>query len=425
MLTYSIRVHSVRIRAICIIAPLTVQKYIKSNLLEKYDVIIIGAGAAGLMCAATAGYRNRRVLILDHANKMAKKVLMSGGGRCNFTNLDVTPENFISNNPHFCKSALSRYTQWEFIQLVEKYGIDYYEKSLGQLFCKKSSKLIRDLLLSECQKAGVKIQLKTHINKIDTQPNTPYLLQTSMGTLGCNSLVIATGGLSIPTMGASGFGYTIAEQFGHQIISTKAGLTPLVFPQKTQSDFEALAGNSIMVEVTCNKVSFKESMLFTHKGLSGPAILQISSYWSKGKPIEINLLPHLDVTNWIESNKKKRPEIHLKTLFATEFSQSVSTYFIALLNTNVKLKQLEQHSISQIADFLQHWHIYPSDVEGYRVAEVTTGGVDTHEISSKTFESQRQPGLYFIGEVLDVTGHLGGFNFQWAWSSGYAAGQYI
>ncbi len=402
---------------------------------EKYDVIIIGAGAAGLMCAATAAFRGRKVLVLDHANKAAKKVLMSGGGRCNFTNLTVESENFICSNPHFCKSALNRYTQWDFITLVEKYQVEYYDKTSGQLFCTKSSRDIRDLLLAECQKSGARVQLKTAINKISVNADSTFTLQTIGNSYLCSSLVVATGGLSIPTMGASGFGYSIAQQFGHQLITTNAGLSPLTFNSKILNQFKALAGNSLIAEVSCEHNSFTGSILFTHKGLSGPAILQISSYWSKGKPLKINLLPDLDVLSWLQSNKQDRPDINLKTLLSTQFSQSISAFLVAQLNnvlfngtsseSNIKLKQIEHKMINQIAGFLQNWVVYPDDLEGYRVAEVTTGGIATDEISSKTFESQRQRGLYFIGEVLDVTGQLGGFNFQWAWSSGHAAGEHV
>lgn len=392
---------------------------------ENFQVIIIGAGAAGLMCAAVAAQRGKKVIVLDHANKMAKKVLMSGGGRCNFTNYYIDPNNFISHNPHFCKSALSRYTQWDFISLVEKHNIEYYEKSLGQLFCKKSSREIRDLLLNECQSVGAKIQLKCTIESISASEKGGFNLTTTIGKLDCQSLVIATGGLSIPTMGATGFGYDIAKQFGHKVYPTRAGLTPLTFSTKTQTKFASLAGNSVNVEVTCNQVSFREAMLFTHKGLSGPAILQISSYWQKGDSISINLLPSQDVKEWLEVSCKQRAEITLKTLLSTQFSQSVAAFLVSELAINCKLKQLSHQQKEQVVQQLTQWTVYPSDVEGYKVAEVTLGGVDTNEISSKTFESQRQPGLYFIGEVLDVTGHLGGYNFQWAWASGYAAGSYV
>lgn len=397
---------------------------------KSYQVVVIGAGAAGLMCGATAAYRGRKVLVIDHANKMAKKVLMSGGGRCNFTNLYVEPDNFLSNNTHFCKSALSRYTQWDFINLVEKYGIEYYEKTLGQLFCKTSSKEIRDLLQRECQQSGAQIQLKCSVESIEPigQPNetgSQFKLLTSRGEILTDSLVIATGGLSIPTMGATGFGYKVAEQFGHKVFPTRAGLTPLTFSGKQLEEFKSLAGNSIKTIVCCNGSAFKEAILFTHKGLSGPAILQISNYWLPGDPLHINLMPGEDIGHWLSEQKSSQPELSLKNCLAKQFSQSIANYFCDQLKLYCKLKQLDHQQFDKVVEFLSNWTIYPSGLEGYKVAEVTLGGVDTAEVSSKTFESQRQTGLYFIGEVLDVTGHLGGFNFQWAWASGYAAGQYV
>ncbi len=388
------------------------------------SVIVIGAGAAGLMCAARAATRGRDVIVLDRANKSAKKILMSGGGRCNFTNLHVEPENFISNNPHFCKSALSRYSQWDFIDLVERHEIDYYEKSLGQLFCKHSSKDIRDLLLNLCQSRGVSIQLKCTINTVESSQEG-FTLLTDLGAYQCESLVVASGGLSIPRMGASGLGYAIAQQFGHRIFETRAGLSPFLFEGKRLTDFRALAGNSIQVQVSCNGVSFTEAMLFTHKGLSGPSILQISNYWKLGDSILINLMPKIFIKDWLAEQIQNRPEITLKTLLATQFSQAIASFFVAQLALNVKLKQITHEQCRQIESFLGGWRLYPSGLEGYAVAEVTLGGVDTREVSSKTFESKRHKGLYFIGEVLDVTGQLGGYNFQWAWASGDAAGKYV
>ena len=392
---------------------------------NQFEVIIIGAGAAGLMCASTAASRGKSVLVLDHANKMAKKVLMSGGGRCNFTNLYVEPDNFISQNPHFCKSALSRYTQWDFITLVEKYEIPYFEKEAGQLFCERSSKDIRDLLLSECQKSGARIQLKCDINEVADLENGHFVLTTSLGKYTCESLVIATGGLSIPTMGATGFGYEVATKYAHKVFPTSAGLTPLLFDGKHKSSFSQLSGNSFEALVSCNGQSFKGAILFTHKGLSGPSILQISNYWRKGDPLSICWLPDLDVQEWLYDSVKERPDLKLKNLLATKFSNSISEFIVNYLNLDKKLKHLDHKQINGVVDFLADWTVYPSDVEGYRVAEVTLGGVDTAKISSKTFESLNRKGLYFIGEVLDVTGHLGGFNFQWAWASGNAAGESV
>lgn len=397
---------------------------------KEFQVIIIGAGAAGLMCAITAAKRGRKVLLLDHANKLGKKILMSGGGRCNFTNYSIETENYLCSNPHFCKSALSRYNQWNFIELVEQYEIKYYDKGLGQLFCEKSAKEIRDLLVDQCQQNSVQIQLKTSIEKITSQlqpqaAQNHFVLETTTGKFSCESVVIATGGLSIPTMGATGFGYEIAKQFNHNILPTRPALSPFTFEKKWLEKTKALPGNSIDVIVSCSGQSFPEAMLFTHKGLSGPAILQISSYWKPGQAISINLLPHLDVANWLAENKRSRAEIQLKTLFASQFSQAIAEFLCSEIGINQKLKQLEIAELSKIEKLLTDWTVYPAGLEGYRVAEVTLGGIDTNEISSKTFESAKQKNLYFIGEVLDVTGHLGGYNFQWAWSSGHAAGSYV
>jgi predicted Rossmann fold flavoprotein len=391
-----------------------------------YSVIVIGAGAAGLMCAITAAQRGKKVLILDHANKVGKKILMSGGGRCNFTNYSIEPENYLSDNPHFCKSALSRYNQWQFIELVEKYQIDYYDKGLGQLFCKNSSKDIRDLLLNECQEYSVDIRLKTSILKINKNSDAKtFSVKTDSQDYQCSSLVIATGGLSIPTMGATGFGYQIAEQFGHKIKPTAPALSPLTFEKRWLQKTESLPGNSLDVLVSCNGQSFREALLFTHKGLSGPAILQISSYWTAGLPIVLNVLPHLDVRHWLNENKRNRSEIQLKTLLSNEFSQSLASFFCNEFDWHFKLKQIDEPTMERIIKTLTEWTIFPSGLEGYRVAEVTIGGIDTDQISSKSFESGLCDNLFFIGEVLDVTGHLGGYNFQWAWASGFAAGKYV
>ena len=392
---------------------------------NSYQVIIIGAGAAGLMCAITAAKNGKKVLLLDHANKIGKKILMSGGGRCNFTNYSIEPENFLCSNPHFCKSALSRYTQWEFIELVEQYSIDYYDKGLGQLFCRQSSKQIRNMLVSECEKYEAFIQLETKVLSIAVNSNSQFNLMTNLGEYSADSLVIATGGLSIPTMGATSFGYEIAKQFGHTVFPTRPALTPLTFDRKWLQKTSTLPGNSILVEVSCDEQIFREALLFTHKGLSGPAILQISNYWQPGQSISINLLPDLDILNWLETNMKERPDINLKTLLASQFSQSVSEFFCDQLKLNNKLKQLEKNELEKISNFLSSWVLFPAGYEGYKVAEVTMGGIDTDQISSKTFESTQQKGLFFIGEVLDVTGHLGGYNFQWAWASGNAAGNAV
>lgn len=410
---------------------------------SEYQVIIIGAGAAGLMCGISAAKQGRKVIILDHANKVGKKILMSGGGRCNFTNYSIEPENYLCQNSHFCKSALSRYTQWDFIGLVDEYQIDYYDKGQGQLFCRKSSKDIRDMLVAECQKYKVRIQLKTKVSQIkaltaverhqDFKTNgvqnsishNRFSLSTDQENFLCESVVIATGGLSIPTMGASDFGYKIAKQFEHTLIETRPALSPLTLDQKWQKKANQLPGNSLRARVTCGNQSFTDDMLFTHKGLSGPVVLQISSYWTKGIPIHIDLLPEISVLEWLEDAKQSRKEIQLKTLLSQHFSQSVSEFLCNEIGLNPKLKHIEQAEMLKVVRTLTNLTIYPVEYEGYRVAEVTYGGVNTDEVSSKTLESAKQPGLYLIGEVLDVTGHLGGYNFQWAWASGHAAGKYV
>ncbi|TBU87646.1 NAD(P)/FAD-dependent oxidoreductase [Phytopseudomonas dryadis] len=390
------------------------------------QVVIIGAGAAGLMCALSAAARGRQVLLLDHANKAGKKILMSGGGRCNFTNLYCEPGNFLSHNPHFCKSALARFTQWDFIALVAKHGVPYHEKKLGQLFCDNKSSDILGLLLAECDEAGVELRLATSVTTIERLPDG-YRLQTSAGTLSCQSLVIATGGLSIPTLGASGFGYQVARQFGHNLLPTRAGLVPftLTDPQ-LKSLCSELSGTSVEdCRVSCNGQSFVENILFTHRGLSGPAILQISSYWHPGDSIGIDLLPHLDLPAWLAEQQRERPNSELKTLLAELFTKKMGGLLAEHWFSSRPLKQYTPTQLNDIAERLANWQLVPAGTEGYRTAEVTLGGIDTKEVSSKTMESLKSPGLYFIGEVLDVSGHLGGFNFQWAWASGYAAAQYV
>jgi predicted Rossmann fold flavoprotein len=390
------------------------------------QVVIIGAGAAGLMCALTAAARGRQVLLLDHANKAGKKILMSGGGRCNFTNLYCEPSNFLSENPHFCKSALARYTQWDFISLVAKHGVPYHEKKLGQLFCDNKSSDILELLLSECKEAGVELRLGTAVSEI-AKLDSGYQLQTSAGQLRCESLVIATGGLSIPTLGATGFGYQVAKQFGHELLPTRAGLVPFTItdPQLKALCTE-LSGTSVEdCLVSCNGQSFKENILFTHRGLSGPAILQISSFWQPGDAISINLLPHIDLPEWLAAQQLERPNSELKTLLAELFTKKMAGLLADNWFASKPMKQYTHADLKAIAEQLGDWQLVPAGTEGYRTAEVTLGGVDTREVSSKTMESLKSPGLYFVGEVLDVSGHLGGFNFQWAWASGYAAAQYV
>ncbi|WP_394223491.1 NAD(P)/FAD-dependent oxidoreductase [Alteromonas gracilis] len=391
----------------------------------KRDVIVIGAGAAGLFCAAQAGARGRSVEVLDHAKKVGRKILMSGGGRCNFTNMYAAPENFLSQNPHFCKSALSRYTQWDFIGLVAEYGIAYHEKTLGQLFCDDSAKDIVDLLLKECEKAGVTITTRCEILSVE-KLESGYLLSTSNGNYQCESLVIATGGLSMPKLGATPFGYKIAQQFGLNVLPTRAALVPFTLHDKDKETLAELSGIAVDVYATCNDTTFKEAMLFTHRGLSGPAMLQISSYWEAGDSLSINTLPNEDATALLQSARSDTPDALLATCLNKVFPKRMVQSFIEYHNwRNVPVKQLSHAECDAIANTLENWQIKPNGTEGYRTAEVTIGGVDTNELSSKTMMAKNVEGLYFIGEVVDVTGWLGGFNFQWAWSSGWAAGQVV
>ena len=393
--------------------------------MKKTDVIIIGASASGLMCAIEAAKRGRQVQVLDHANKAGKKILMSGGGRCNFTNYDVSDENYISHNPHFCKSALSRFTQWDFIALVEKYNIPYHEREHGQLFCDKSSRDILNLLLDECAKENVNIQLNTTIKNITHKAVHHYIIETSHNDFHCQSLVIASGGLSIPKMGATPLGYKIAEQFNIHVWPTSAGLVPFTLHDKDKQRFADLSGIAINSIVRHAKKSFRENILFTHRGLSGPAILQISSYWNPGEDIVINLLPDINLADELKSARKKQPGIKLKTFLHTLLPKRLVNTFLAEERLDKTLQEISLEQFQDIAVTLQEWTIRPNGTEGYRTAEVTLGGVDCDAVSSKTFESKTTTGLYFIGEVLDITGWLGGYNFQWAWSSGWCAGQYV
>lgn len=395
-------------------------------------MLILGGGAAGLMCAITAGQRGRRVLVLERANKSGKKILMSGGGRCNFTNLNITPENFLSANPHFFKSALSRYTQWDFIALVEKHGIAYHEKTLGQLFCDGSAKQILAMLLKECEQAGVEI--KTHcevsqINPVKGENSSSFNIVSNQGNFSADSLVVATGGLSIPTLGGSGFGYCIAEQFGLNLLPRRAGLVPFTFTDTFQDMFSRLAGVSVLVGVTAGGQGFIENMLFTHRGLSGPAILQSSSYWQQGQVITIDLLPNENAVVLLEAFKQTQVRTKNNSLLRTFLMQYLPKKLVHELETlwwpelaNTPVVEIANKTLASIARQLNSWTLKPAATEGYRTAEVTLGGVDTDQLSSRTMECKQQPGLYFIGEVVDVTGHLGGFNFQWAWSSAYVAG---
>ncbi|WLW66578.1 MULTISPECIES: NAD(P)/FAD-dependent oxidoreductase [Psychrobacter] len=421
-----------------------------------YDVIVIGAGASGLYCALTAGRRGRRVLVLDHANKAGKKILMSGGGRCNFTNYFVEPEHFIGSNAHFCKSALSRYPSWEFIAMVEQHKIPYHEREHGQLFCDDSAQDILTMLLDECAAVGVQVKLNTHIEQVKTDENNKkslFELITSKSlskkekqerkdngnqsklpqtSYNCESLVVATGGLSIPTLGASGFGYELAQQFGHTLVATDASLVPFTFTDKTGELIRTLAGISLPVIASNERISFKLPLLFTHRGLSGPAMLQLSNYWHVGETITINLLPEIDITALLLTHKKSHPRQLIRTVLADNTNNALPKKLLAALQTHLwddikdtELANIKDERLIELGATLNGWQLKPSGTEGYRTAEVTRGGITTDEVSSKTMQSKYQDGLYFIGEVLDVTGWLGGYNFQWAWASGFVCGEVV
>ncbi len=385
------------------------------------DVVIIGAGAAGLMCALTAAYRGRRVRLIDHANKPGKKILMSGGGRCNFTHLDTEPSHFLSANPHFCISALKRYTPQHFVELVERHGVAYIEKTPGQLFCRDSSKDILNMLLQECEWAGVTIDLNTSIDDVALRGDA-VRLKTSSGVVDAGALVVATGGLSIPTMGATGFGYQLARQFGLPVLDTRAGLVPFTVTPQLRERCIALAGLSCEVEVSCKGHSFREPLLFTHRGLSGPALLQISNYWVPGESLQINWLPHMDATSYLQDLRGSDPRQTLSQALAWHLPKRLAAALPEWHAWQGPLQDYSNHALQQAGDRLNHFSLLPAGTEGYRTAEVTLGGVDTHALSSKTFAVHDIPQLLFIGEVLDVTGQLGGYNFQWAWASGQAAG---
>ncbi|MBU6141349.1 MAG: NAD(P)/FAD-dependent oxidoreductase [Proteobacteria bacterium] len=392
--------------------------------MSKFDVVIIGAGAAGLMCALTAGQRGRRVLLIDHAKKVGEKIRISGGGRCNFTNLHTAPKNFISYNPHFCVSALNRFTQHDFISLMKKHQIAFHEKTLGQLFCDVSSQQIIEMLLRECAVGAVEIRLETAVTKIK-KSETVFEIEVGSELIQSESLVIATGGLSIPKMGATGFGYDVARQFGLKVKQTIPALVPLTLEENILCETKNLSGVAVDAIVSCGKVSFREAILFTHRGLSGPAILQISSYWKHGEKIVINLLPEIDVFVRLQEAKKLQPRQELQSFFAQFLPKSLANFLTSRTNHSGNISHLSAKKIHEIADLVNRWSLIPSGTEGYAKAEVTSGGVDSDEISSKTFEAKLVPNLFFIGEVLDVTGWLGGFNFQWAWASGKAAGEWV
>lgn len=375
------------------------------------------------MCALTAGQRGRKVLILDHAGRVGKKILISGGGSCNFTNLYLNSEHYLSVNPHFCKSALSRFSQYDFISLVEKHGVSYHERKSGQLFCDGRSREILSFLLEECRIAGVRIQTKSTVKEI--KRGRYFTIKTDSEEYEAESLVIATGGLSMPEIGATGFGYEVAEQFGLDVVTCQPGLVPLTLSKSDLNNFSDLSGISVDAAVSCNGQSFRESILFTHRGLSGPAILQISNYWQPGNEVVINLLPDIDLVQTIKHWQKERPKTELKNLIGELLTRRLAHRLLELWYHNKPVNQYSEKEINEIAEIFHKWRITPSGTEGYKVAEVTRGGVDTDELSSKTFEARNVKGLYFIGEVVDMTGWLGGYNLQWAWSSGYCAGQFV
>lgn len=392
--------------------------------MQQWDVIVIGAGAAGLFCAIEAAKRGRKTLVLDNGKRIGRKILMSGGGRCNFTNIYASPANYLSENRHFCKSALSRYTQWDFIALVQQYGIAYHEKMLGQLFCDNSAKDIVDMLQQECDKAGVQIALQQEISNV-TFTDGQYQVVTPQLTRQCQSLVVACGGLSLPNLGATAFGFQLAEQFGLKVLPVRAGLVPLTWQPSDKAVFEEISGVSLPVTAEANDVVFPEDMLFTHRGLSGPAILQISNYWQPGDELTINLAPEQAIASFLTEQQQQHPAQELKTALAKILPKRLVEKLLELqLFRNQPLKALHAKNIERLDQALSCYIFKPNGTEGYRTAEVTLGGVDTNELSSKTMEAKNQPGMYFIGEVVDVTGWLGGYNFQWAWASGWVAGQY-
>jgi predicted Rossmann fold flavoprotein len=399
-------------------------------LTNKWDVVILGAGAAGLMCAIAAGQRGRRVLLLESANKIGKKILMSGGGRCNFTNLYIEPECFVSENPHFCKSALSRYTQWDFIALVKQHQVPFHEKTLGQLFCDNSSKDILNLLVNECESAGVEIKTQVQVNTV-AKPHNFAITANIDGLaieLECESLVVACGGLSIPSLGGSDYGYRLASQFGHLVLPLRAALVPFTFTDRFKLLSEKLSGVSVAASISVDSQVFDENILFSHRGLSGPAVLQISSYWREGKVVEVNLLPELNAIDKLQSEKTNHPRLILRTILARHLPRKLVLELERLWWPELSEKPIAEITDKSLIDIGKHlnvWQLKPAGTEGYRTAEVTLGGIDTDQLSSTTMMSKEIESLYFIGEVVDVTGHLGGFNFQWAWSSGHAAGEVV
>ncbi len=391
----------------------------------RYDVIIIGGGAAGLMCAAQAGKRGRDVLVINHDKKIGEKIRISGGGRCNFTNVNANQESFLSQNGHFCKSALKQYSARDFIELVERHGILYHEKKIGQLFCNDSAQAIIDMLLEECQKANVVICQGTSVDHIESAKTGGYIITTNQGIHhSCQSLVIATGGLSVPKTGATKFGYDVARKFGLNVVNTYPALVPFTFQSHILERCKLLSGLSLEATVSCAKISFSDGLLFTHRGLSGPVILQISSYWNEGDEIVVNLAPDIDMFAFIKERKQTQPKQDIQTILSHILANRLAESICVFNNISGRIADLPDKQLKILSQAVNGWRIKPAGTEGYRSAEVTLGGVDTNELSSKTMEVKKQPGLYFIGEVVDVTGHLGGFNFQWAWSSGYVAGHH-
>ncbi|RVU83352.1 NAD(P)/FAD-dependent oxidoreductase [Leucothrix sargassi] len=392
--------------------------------MKKYDIIIIGAGAAGLMCAIEAGKRGRSVLLLEKSNKAGRKILISGGGRCNFTNLYTEPDCYISNNTHFCKSALSRYTQWDFISLVDKHQLGWTEKTLGQLFCDQKATAIVEMLLKESSDAGVDLQLNCDVESVTREQD--YLIQTNLGDYQSEKVVIATGGPSIPKMGATDFAVRVAQQFKLNTYKFEAALVPFTFPEEQlETLFRELSGTAVDVILSVGDTSFKEAILFTHRGLSGPAALQVSSYWTLGDEITVNLLPETNAQDWLNEQREESPNAELKTLLSRALPKRLAQKLCELFISSKPMKQYTHAELERIAEQLSEWKLKPHGTEGMRTAEVALGGVDCDELSSKTMECKSVEGLYFIGESVDVTGHLGGFNFQWAWASGWCAGQYV
>lgn len=392
----------------------------------KFDVVIVGAGAAGLMCGIEAARRGRRVAVLDHAKKPAEKIRISGGGKCNFTHLQATPKNFLSQNPHFCISALKRFTAWDFLDRIIARGIPYFEKTEGQLFCETSAGDIIDMLLDDLHEASGELYLAVTLERVE-KTGTGFDIQTSDGLIACEKLVIATGGLSIPKMGATGLAYDIARQFGHEITETRAGLVPFTLGGDKLAAIEGLSGVSLTAKVTCGKTSFTDGFLFTHRGLSGPSILQISSYWRAGQTIEINLQPDIDLLAYLQTKRKERSKQTIGTVMAEVLPRRLADRILDwhVVQPETRMAELSNAALQILADAVNRWTFMPDGTEGYRTAEVTLGGINTDALSSQTLESTLCPGLYFIGECVDVTGWLGGYNFQWAWSSGWAAGQAV